>query len=286
MRSMAKGVWVAGLVVAVGGLAGCKGQPETPVAAAPPVEAASPVAEATPNAPTPAPSVAAEAPVEAPPADDARQAEVTITIVHDTICPWCRIGHHRLKQALGELPGVRARIVYEPFLLDPDTPPEGQDMRERLAAKYGAERIEGMFARVTQVGAADGLTFAFDKVRRSPDTTRSHVLVAAAPEAVRPAIVDAIHAAYFERGEDTGDVAVLARLAAEAGWDAAAARAALEDAEAARRTREQALAASRRGVRGVPHFTISGREGVAPRVLSGAQPVAALKDAVQAVAAP
>ena len=74
--------------------------------------------------------------------------ELAIDIVSDVICPWCFIGARRLEQALEPAPdGVAVGVTYRPFLLDPSTPKEGVDLRDRLRAKYGMDP-EKMFASV------------------------------------------------------------------------------------------------------------------------------------------
>jgi predicted DsbA family dithiol-disulfide isomerase len=63
---------------------------------------------------------------------------LTIDFVSDVICPWCFIGFTRLEQALAQAGEGAAEITLRPFQLDPTTPPEGADLRERLAKKYGS----------------------------------------------------------------------------------------------------------------------------------------------------
>jgi len=207
---------------------------------------------------------------------EATQRAVTrVELTHDVVCPWCRIGHVRLERAAAAL-GRPVEIVYRPFLLEPDMPPEGADLRARLAAKYGASRLEAMFARVTQIGASEGIVFDFGKVRRSPSSVSAHVLIEAAPAAARMAFLDRVHAAYFERGEDIGDALVLERLWVESGLPADAARAALGDPERRLRVQADALAVSRSGVRGVPQIRIG------DQTLDGAQPYEVLLEAMRA----
>lgn len=230
--------------------------PSSSPAAAPPV---------TPAAAPPVASVAAEA--------------VRVELTYDVVCPWCRIGHARLMRAI-EAYGRPVEVVYRPFLLEPDLPPGGEDLRARLGAKYGADRVEGMFARVTEIGARDGIHFDFGKVERSPSSVLAHVLIGAAPAASQHALVEAIQAAYFERGEDIGDAAVLERLWVGVGLPAADGRAALADEAARQRVRSEARAAARAGVDGVPSFTIGEAR------IGGAQPTEALVKALEAARRP
>ena len=67
-----------------------------------------------------------------------------IDFVSDVSCPWCAIGLAALEQALARVgPGVQATLHFQPFELNPKMAPEGQEIVEHLAQKYGinAEQI-------------------------------------------------------------------------------------------------------------------------------------------------
>ncbi|MDP3236645.1 MAG: DsbA family protein [Myxococcales bacterium] len=180
---------------------------------------------------------------------------VRVDVWHDTICPWCRIGLHTLDTVVAETKDVRVDVVHHAFLLD---------------------RLDAMFERVSAAGAPYGVRFAWDKVRVSPDTTASHVLLAWAPVEQRAGLLEAIHRAHFEDGKNLGDVDVLAGLARARGLDADAARAALNDPARRAAARAEAAAATTRGITGVPHFVIGGQS------LNGAQSPQALAAAIRA----
>jgi len=199
-----------------------------------------------------------------------------VEVWHDTICPWCRIGCHNLLAVLDSWTGPAVNLVIHPFLLDPDTPPEGADLRERLAKKYGAVP-DTMFDRVTQAGARYGVQFNWDKVRITPATSRSHTLIAKAPEEKKRAVLNQIHRAYFDEGRNLGDVEVLTDIASKAGMDVAAAKAAVTDDHLVAQVRKEALAASSSGINGVPHFVFGSK------VLHGAQSPEALRAALEAM---
>ncbi len=62
-----------------------------------------------------------------------------IDFVSDVSCPWCIIGLKGLEEALartGDL--VDAKIHFQPFELNPDMPPEGENVGEHIARKYGS----------------------------------------------------------------------------------------------------------------------------------------------------
>ena len=215
----------------------------------------------------PSPSVPAPAAASAPSvAPQAKAAPVVVDVWHDTVCPWCRIGIANI-EAASKRSGIAIELRLHPFLLDPSTPPEGRDLRAWLAQKYGGQQVAGMFDRVTAIGAHAGVHFDFAKVTRGPQTLASHVAIAAAPPALRDAFVHAVHVAYFEQGQDIGDVEVLARLADQVGWSAAEARDAANDRTRRDEVAAAARLASARGISGVPFVVIAGRS------LHGAQPV-------------
>ncbi|HYF57507.1 MAG TPA: DsbA family oxidoreductase [Burkholderiaceae bacterium] len=208
----------------------------------------------------------------------------TIDVVSDVVCPWCWIGKRQLEAALESLPAAERPVVrWHAFQLNPDLPPGGIDRREYLERKFGgAERAAQIYARVREAGRTVGLALDFDRIERQPNTLDAHRLIAWAQErGDADPLVEALFRAYFVEGRYTGDPAVLAAIAGEAGFDAAAARAMLdgddlreEIAESDRRMRES-------GIGGVPFFVFDRRLAV-----SGAQGTAALKDALAQSAPP
>jgi predicted DsbA family dithiol-disulfide isomerase len=211
----------------------------------------------------------------------------TIEVVSDVVCPWCYIGKRQLEALLAELPADERPVVrWHPFQLNPELPAAGIDRRAYLEAKFGgAERAAQIYARVRAAGEAHGLALDFDRIALQPNTRDAHRLIAWAQEdPARDAqpLVEALFRAYFVEGRFVGDRAELARIAGEAGLDAAAARAMLDsdahaDAVAAAETHARQL-----GVTGVPYFVFDGRAAV-----SGAAGVDALREALgQAAQAP
>jgi predicted DsbA family dithiol-disulfide isomerase len=88
----------------------------------------------------------------------------------------------------------------------------------------------------------------------------------------------AIFRAFFERGEDIGDVAVLTSLASELGMERDSLRHALEAHEFEKSVLEDEREAEALGVSGVPAFVANRRAA-----LSGVQPVVNLKRLVEHV---
>jgi len=207
-----------------------------------------------------------------------------IDIVSDVICPWCFIGARRLDEALRSLPEpVEAIVTYHPFQLDPGTPPEGVDLRERLRQKYGGDP-EQMFGRVEAAAREAGIPLDYRKLRRTFSTLAAHTLLRhAAAKGTQKALSEALFSAYFLEGQDIGDKALLAGLAVlHGGFGAGEAERLMRDETELEATRTEAAAMSGQGITGVPFFVFNGK-----LALSGAQPLEVFRDAIaQATATP
>ena len=144
-----------------------------------------------------------------------------IDIVFDTVCPWCYVGKRRFDRALKHRPNLKPEIQYRSFLLNPDLPPGGVDRREFLERKFGSpQQYERVIEALIFTGKGEGIDFALDKIDRTPNSANSHRLVRLAQTiGAQGKAVDALFAAYFERGMDIGDPEVLIRLAEEIGLD-------------------------------------------------------------------
>lgn len=217
---------------------------------------------------------------------------LALTVVSDAICPWCWIGKKRLDDALALLarthPDLAFDVAFFPFLLNPDMPEEGVEREAYRIAKFGSlERSRALDKRVAEAGAASGLTFRHDLIRRTPSTVNAHRLSRFAVEdGLQRAVMEAIFRAYFAEGRDIGDIGVLADIAAESGMDRGAVAERLEGDEARAEVRAEAAAASRAGISGVPTFVLnrhvlfSGAE--APETLAEALATAARHPAILA----
>lgn len=144
-----------------------------------------------------------------------------VDIVFDTVCPWCYVGKRRFTRALEARPNVRPQIRFRSFLLNPDLPPQGVDRREYLDRKFGSSaQYDRVVEALVHTGKGEGITFALDRIRRTPNSANSHRLVRLAQVLNRQnEAVEALFSAYFERGRDIGDVEELVRIGDEIGLD-------------------------------------------------------------------
>ena len=207
-----------------------------------------------------------------------------IDFVSDVSCPWCAIGLTALQQALHNLQGeVAAEIHFQPFELNPQMPPEGEDSTEHLMRKYGSEaaQIEANREVIRERGAALGFTFNMDRRSRIYNTFDAHRLLHWAElEGRHLALKQALLRAYFTDGEDVSAHDTLLRLAAESGLDVEQARQVLASDAYADEVRTQERFYQEHGIQSVPATIINGKH-----LISGGQPPEAFEQALRQIVA-
>lgn len=193
-----------------------------------------------------------------------------IEVWADVVCPWCWIGETRLYRALAQRPDVRAEVVWRPFQLQPDLPPEGTPWDEVVRTRFGGpERAKAMFAHVAAAGADDGLAFDFERIAAHPNTRDAHRLVLLAQEAgIGREMAEALFRANFTEGRDLGKTGVLADVAAQVGLDRDRIAGFLGGDQLGRVVDESQAEAKQLGIDGVPFFVLEGKYA-----FSGAQPL-------------
>jgi predicted DsbA family dithiol-disulfide isomerase len=191
-----------------------------------------------------------------------------IDIVSDVACPWCFIGKRRLERALALRPNVVATRSWRAFQLNPDMPAEGISREFFLAAKFGGSRQAARSqAAIAAAGRGEGIEFAFERIRRTPNTLRAHRLIRlAAAEGCGGDVAEALFRAYFIEGVDLGEIDALSEIAGRTGLDRDAARAYLAGAAGTLEVLAEDRRARRLGIHAVPCFVLE--RGYA---ISGAQ---------------
>ncbi|GJE04680.1 DsbA family oxidoreductase [Methylobacterium isbiliense] len=183
---------------------------------------------------------------------------LTIAIFSDVICPWCYLGKRRLERALDHL-GMRETTSVEwlPFELNPDMPAGGMERALYRARKFGVERSAQLDARMAELGRQEGISFAFDRMLRTPNTRRAHTLIAFATQHGHAgAVVDALFRAYFEEGRDVGDPDVLLEIGMAAGLDRGPVVAALSSQQLVQHVEDVEHHAAQMQITGVPFFIL------------------------------
>lgn len=209
-----------------------------------------------------------------------------IDFVSDVACPWCAVGLGALEQALANVQGeISAELHFQPFELNPHMGPEGQDVGEHLAEKYGStpEQQAQIRETIRQRGAEVGFTFRPAGRGRIWNTFDAHRLLhwAALQGADKQhALKKELLTAYHGRAENVSDAEVLASACASVGLDAAQARAILAGDDYADAVRQNEMQWQQAGIRSVPAIVINRQY-----LISGGQPVETFEQALRKIAA-
>jgi predicted DsbA family dithiol-disulfide isomerase len=176
------------------------------------------------------------------------------------------------------LPEQTFAVFWRPFQLDPTIPKEGIPRKTYLERKFGGpERLAKLHAPLIEIGKAEGIPFAFDKITRSPNTLDAHRLFRWAQEAGKQnEMVSRLFALYFTEGADIGDRNVLINAATAVGLDAALVSQLISTGADLDPVIAEVNAAGEMGITGVPTFIFASRFA-----LSGAQPAETLKKAIE-----
>ncbi len=207
-----------------------------------------------------------------------------IDFVSDVSCPWCAIGLNALEQAIGRLgPDLKVDLHFQPFELNPDMGPGGQDITEHLVQKYGItpEQADSNREGIRQRGLQVGFGFNMERRGRIYNTFDAHRLLHwAGLQGRQLELKHALFAAYFTEGRDPSDQDLLVSLAGQVGLDEAQARQVLTEDRFAQEVRELEQFYTGQGIRSVPSVIINDRH-----LIQGGQPVDLFEQALRQIAA-
>jgi len=215
---------------------------------------------------------------------NASPTSMRIDFVSDVVCPWCAIGLTSLEQALARLEGVvDADLHIQPFELNPQLGPEGEDIVQHLQEKYGltAEQVAANQEAIRHRGAELGFAFDMGSRTRTWNTFDAHRLLHwAGIEGKQVELKRALLRAYFTEGRNVSDHATLVEVAASAGLPAAQAREILGSDLYAEEVREAEQFFLGNGISGVPAIIINQKH-----LISGGQPPEVFERALREIAA-
>lgn len=195
-----------------------------------------------------------------------------IDFISDVVCPWCIIGLGGLDEALRQLDGkVEADIRFHPFELNPDMPPEGEDIAGHVARKYGATPEQSAGSRnMIRARAADvGFVINGGPDSRIWNTFDAHRLLhwaGLSGVAEQRALKMALFSAYFTDGRNISDHGVLLEVVEAAGLDAGEAAAVLGSGRYSEAVRIAEATWRQNGINAVPTLIVEDRY-----VISGGQ---------------
>tara|TARA_R110000824_G_scaffold149049_2_gene319118 strand:- start:985 stop:1644 length:660 start_codon:yes stop_codon:yes gene_type:complete len=153
---------------------------------------------------------------------------ITVDIVSDVVCPWCIIGYKKLEKAMKQFEGKASfELTWHAFELNPAMPPEGQDIGEHVAQKYGAtpEQSKANRERMRQAGSDLDFEFSYNENMRMVNTFDAHRLLHWAGETGKQtALKLALFKAHFTEGKNVSDHETLVAVALSVGLDETRAR--------------------------------------------------------------
>jgi predicted DsbA family dithiol-disulfide isomerase len=190
-----------------------------------------------------------------------RRDGLVVDVTSDLICPWCFVAKRRIERAASML-GKSLEMRWHPFQLNPEMPVDGLDRRLYRSAKFGSwEQSQRLDAQVAAAGKEVGIEFRHDLMKRTPNTFRGHVLLAAALREglqIQNRVAERLFQAYFMKGEDVGDPTTLLKIAREFGVTSLSRVEDLDSPALMGEVKEAERMAASAGIRGVPQIVFQG----------------------------
>jgi predicted DsbA family dithiol-disulfide isomerase len=220
-----------------------------------------------------------------------------IDFVSDVACPWCAVGLGALEQAIQNLKGeVATQIHFQPFQLNPDMPPEGQDITEHLTQKYGSSAAQQAktYDMIRERGAEVGFDFRLGGRGRTWNTFDCHRLLhwggeldeaaqaaggALAQPTIQAQLKKEMLKAYFTEGQNPAARDVLLAIVARLGLDGTRAAAILDSDEYTAQVRARQRFYASHEIHAVPAVIINDRH-----LISGGQPAEVFEQALRKIA--
>ena len=205
-----------------------------------------------------------------------------IDFVSDVACPWCVVGLRSLQRALEAVGDkVEVEIHFQPFELNPDMPPEGENTTEHVARKYGAnpERSAASRNAIRESGEALGFQFNYNSESRIWNTFDAHRLLHwAGLEGRQLELKEALFTVNFTEQKSTSDHDVLVGAAKAAGLDEAKAREILSSGVYTEEVRQDEALWRNRGISAVPSVIFNQRW-----MVQGGQPPKVFEQAIRQI---
>jgi predicted DsbA family dithiol-disulfide isomerase len=199
-----------------------------------------------------------------------------IKVFADTICGWCFIGQARLNEALKKFPEIKFEIEHAPFQLNPDMPEEGIERSKYLEIKFGGKEFaQPIYDQMTDEAKNEGLNFNLDKIKKTPNTIFSHLLIELAKKNNKQnEIKEKIYQSYFIEGLDIGNKEILINIGKEFNINTNLINN-FFNSKNIEKVNSYILIAKEKGINGVPFFEIG------TDFISGAQSSANLESAIK-----
>jgi predicted DsbA family dithiol-disulfide isomerase len=212
---------------------------------------------------------------------------IKIDYVSDIACPWCAVGLGGLEIAIKNIgESIPVEIHFQPFELNPQMPPGGQEVFEHLTQKYGktVAQVRATQEDIKARAAAVGYPFHPEGRKHVYNTFDAHRLLYWAGLEHGPAAQHRLKrellVTYFTLAVNLDDQSNLIAAVERAGLDAARANQILKSEEFQHDVRAQQNKYTSLGIHSVPAIIINDQY-----LLQGAQPPEAFEQALRQIAA-
>lgn len=209
--------------------------------------------------------------------------ELKIDIVSDVSCPWCIIGFKALQEALQKVaPDITASIEWQPFELNPQMPPEGQDITEHITQKYQISEQQAEQNRdvIKQRGLSVGYEFGNRGGGRIYNTFDAHRLLHwANMQGKQTELKLALFDLYFKNNGNPSDHEQLLETVKSVGLDAVEAKKILDSDQFVTDVRQIQQHYQNAGVQSVPAVIVNNKH-----LISGGQPAEVFQKALIQIA--
>ena len=203
--------------------------------------------------------------------------KIQLDIISDVVCPWCVIGYKNLQLAIDQLNiADKVELHWQPFELNPNMPPEGQNLQEHIIEKYGSSVEDSHQTRInlSERGLQVGFTFNFFDDMKMVNTRDAHILLEYAHQCAKQTKLKLrLFSAIFTEQKDISDRDTLLEEAAQVGLDIVEAKTRLEDETYRKEVVQQELYWQQLGVSAVPTIVFNRSSA-----MSGAQSVEVYKE--------
>ena len=208
-------------------------------------------------------------------------AKLQVDFVSDVACPWCAVGLNALEQALERLKDeVAVDLRFQPFELNPQMGPDGEDSAEHLKRKYGMGDEQLAAARDNLRRRGREVGFEFGQRPRIWNTFDAHrVIHWAGLQGRQHAMKRALLQAYQGDDRNPSDRAVLIDCARQCGLDEAQAAEVIDSQAYAAEVRQAQAVWRQAGIQSVPSVIINERH-----LIQGGQPIEVFEQALRQLA--
>ena len=212
---------------------------------------------------------------------------IKLDYVSDIACPWCAVGLGGLEIAIKNIgETIPVEIHFQPFELNPQMPPGGQEVFEHLTQKYGktVAQVRATQEDIKARAAAVGYPFHPEGRKHVYNTFDAHRLLYWAGLEQGPAAQHRLKrellVTYFTLAVNLDDQSNLIAAVERAGLDTVRADQILKSEEFRNEVRAQENKYTSLGIHSVPAIIINDQY-----LLQGAQPPEAFEQALRQIAA-